>query len=182
MGKFNNPWDQQGNRRRKRLRQFSIGLAAFAVVFVGGMLLTPARPILIGAAGAVISSAVSGGEPFTCTVESVTDGDTFRCQEADENGRAIRVRLSGVAARETDGTCSPGHPCPDASAEAATAELTGLAMGWSLSCRKVGETYGRAAAFCERADGLDLSCAMVESGTVLKWRRHWGWHKCPKPG
>src|SRR3546814_18347466 len=61
---------------------------------------------------------------FACTVASITDGDTFRCSELGDDGRQIRVRLSGVAARERDGSCSPGHPCSAASAEAATAELS----------------------------------------------------------
>ena len=118
------------------------------------------------------------GNSFTCTVASITDGDTFKCSEADESGRQIRVRLSGVAARETDGTCSPGHPCPDATAEAATVELDRLAYGQALTCQAVGTTYGRVAAFCQRRDGVDLSCAMVASGTALRWDRHWQGHRC----
>ena len=118
------------------------------------------------------------GEAFSCTVASVTDGDTFRCAETGADGRQIRVRLSGVAARERDGSCSPGHPCPAASAEAATAELRRLALSEMLTCRDVGSTYGRVAAFCERPDGVDLSCAMVESGSALKWERYWDGHSC----
>lgn len=56
--------------------------------------------------------------------------------------------------------------------------LKGLVLGRSLSCEKMGQTYGRTAAFCQRADGIDLSCAMVESGTAAKWDRYWGWHSC----
>lgn len=124
------------------------------------------------------NTAGKQGETFSCTVSSVTDGDTFRCAETGQDGRQIRVRLSGVAARERDGSCSPGHPCPAATAEAATAELQRLALGQSLTCRDVGSTYGRVAAFCERSDGVDLSCAMVESGTALKWDRYWDGHDC----
>lgn len=190
LSRSKNPWRRHGEllslseyRRRRQVRHLSVGLAAFGAVFACGLLLTAGRPLLVSGAQAA-GGAVSGlfeGERFTCTVAKVTDGDTFRCQQRDVRGRAIRVRLSGVAARESDGSCSPGHPCPSASAEAATAELRGLALGWSLSCRKVGQTYGRVAAFCRRADGVDLSCAMVQSGTALKWQRYWGWHRCP-PG
>ena len=49
----------------------------------------------------------------------VNDGDTLRCQD----GR--RVRLHAIAARETVGSCSPGHPCPSASASASKAALVG---------------------------------------------------------
>lgn len=188
MGKFNVRWDKPDPyislakvRRRKRLRQIAIGTLAFIAVFLVGMLLTTGRGFLVDGAK-VAGGAISGifsGEPFTCSVASITDGDTFRCEETDEQGRAIRIRLSGVAARETDGTCSPGHPCPDASAEAATAALSHLARGQTLACQKVGETYGRVAAFCKRSDGVDLSCAMVESGTALKWWRYWRFHTCP---
>lgn len=115
---------------------------------------------------------------FPCTVSGITDGDTFRCRETDGAGREIRIRLSGVAAREADGSCSPGHPCPSATADAATAALRRLAAGRRLSCRQVGSTYGRVAAFCTREDDRDLSCAMVASGTVARWERYWGSHSC----
>jgi endonuclease YncB( thermonuclease family) len=121
------------------------------------------------------------GRSFDCTVAAVSDGDTFRCRETEADGRQIRVRLSGVAARERDGSCSPGHPCPEASAESAARELSALAEGRRLECRQVGATYGRRAAFCSREDGVDLSCAMVESGTAAVWPRHWGDHRCDAP-
>jgi endonuclease YncB( thermonuclease family) len=117
-------------------------------------------------------------ERFTCTVASVTDGDTLRCVEGDATGRQIRVRISGIDAREKDGTCAPGHPCASASAEAATAELQRLVSGQILSCKRVGETYGRVAAWCDRADGIDVSCAMMASGTVARWWKYWGLHRC----
>ena len=127
--------------------------------------------------GGEADGATAGGT-FPCTVASITDGDTFRCVERGSDGKQIRVRLSGVSARERDGSCSPGHPCPAASAEAATAELQRLALGQPLQCRNVGSTYGRIAAFCRRPDGLDLSCAMVASGTAARWDRYWGNHRC----
>jgi endonuclease YncB( thermonuclease family) len=116
--------------------------------------------------------AIASTTKFTCEVAHITDGDTFRCADG------TRVRLSGVAARESDGTCRPGHPCPAASAEAATAALHNIASGQVVVCRAVGETYGRVAAFCRRQDGLDLSCAMMQTGTVKKWWRYWGLHSC----
>ena len=117
-------------------------------------------------------------DTFTCTIASITDGDTFRCAELEVNGKQIRVRLSGVAAREKDGSCTAGHPCPDASPDAATAALKALTEGKPLQCRQVGTTYSRRAAFCSLPGGKDLSCAMVEGGTVAKWDKHWGDHRC----
>lgn len=123
-------------------------------------------------------SVEGGAGRFPCTVASITDGDTLRCRETDQDGRQIRVRVSGINARETDGTCSPGHPCPDATASAATAALRRLASGQVLLCRAVGMSYRRVAAFCSNEAGTDLSCAMVASGTAARWDRHWGRHRC----
>lgn len=128
--------------------------------------------------GEPAQETAAGPDTFTCTVASVTDGDTFRCRESGADGRQIRVRLSGIAARERDGSCTPGHPCPDGSAEAATAELTRLTDAGPLICRQIGDTYGRRAAFCRTAAGMDLSCAMVASGTAARWERYWGNHRC----
>jgi endonuclease YncB( thermonuclease family) len=156
-------------RQRKKSggQLYALAFLLFAGVFGAGMLYTQAHWL---APSRALPEAL--GDTFGCTVASITDGDTFRCADG------ARIRLSGVAARETDGTCSQGHPCPDASAEAATAELRSLASGRTLTCRNVGTTYNRIAAFCQREDGVDLSCAMVSSGTVLRWDRHWGSHMC----
>lgn len=135
-------------------------------------------------AGCSIASGEDRADTFACTVASISDGDTFRCAELEPSGKQIRVRLSGVNARERDGSCSANHPCPAASAEAATAALSDLALGQRLTCRQEGTTYNRRAAFCRRSDGVDLSCAMVASGTAAKWERYWGGHRCggsPRP-
>src|SRR3546814_5385241 len=69
---------------------------------------------------------------FACTVASITDGDTFRCSELGDDGRQIRVRLSGVAARERDGSCSPGHR-----SEEHTSELQSLMrISYAVFCLK----------------------------------------------
>lgn len=132
------------------------------------------QPVSAGKASAV---AAAGEGSFSCTVHSVTDGDTLRCVERGSDGRAIRVRLSGIAARERDGSCTVGHPCPSASAEASTAALERLVSGQILQCRAVGSTYARVAAFC-RAGSTDLSCAMVQGSHAAKWERYWGNHRC----
>lgn len=129
-------------------------------------------------AGADRASHLHDGGGFTCTVASITDGDTLRCREADATGRQIRVRIAGIAARETDGTCQTGHPCPAASAESATAELSRLASGQRLTCQPNGMSYRRIAAFCRNPAGVDLSCAMIASGTAARWDRHMAGHRC----
>ncbi|MFN4040018.1 MAG: thermonuclease family protein, partial [Erythrobacter sp.] len=66
-------------------------------------------------------ASIPAGQTFTCTPEAVWDGDgPVWCEEGP------RIRLAGIAARELDGTCSPGHPCPDASAETARDALVRL--------------------------------------------------------
>jgi endonuclease YncB( thermonuclease family) len=134
------------------------------------------------------AAQVSAGAGFACTPVKLWDGDgPIHCAEGP------RIRLSGIAARETDGSCSPGHPCPAASAEAAREALaallgrtTGTAPqghllieGPALTCRAFGSAGGnRTAAWCVSPTKGDLSCAMVKSGTVVKWDRYWGKHAC----
>ncbi len=100
---------------------------------------------------------------FSCRVSSITDGDTLRCADG------MRIRLHAVAARESDETCSPGHPCPSASAASATAKLSELASGQTLQCQKTGTSYKRVTAICQNEDRVEINCAMVRSGTTVIW-------------
>lgn len=134
-------------------------------------------------------NVVPSGQTFMCTPVAVWDGDgPIWCDEGQ------RIRLAGIAAREMDGTCSPGHPCPEASAEAARDELVRLLGGPKgrlgtghikvsaspLTCQSVGGGGGsRTAAWCSTASGVDLNCAMMASGKALRWDRYWGRHTCP---
>jgi hypothetical protein len=113
-----------------------------------------------------------GSIGFTCSVASITDGDTLRCADG------TRVRIAGINAREHDGSCNIGAPCPDASPQAATAALSALASGQVLQCEPNGRTYNRIAAFCRTSGGVDVSCAILSSDTVAQWDRHWGSHTC----
>ena len=100
---------------------------------------------------------------FDCRVRYITDGDTLRCWDG------TRIRLHAVAARETDETCSPGHPCPSASAASATAKLTELANGQTLRCVQTGTSYNRVVAICRNEADVEINCAMVQSGTTVVW-------------
>ncbi|MCL6741166.1 hypothetical protein LZ518_08485 [Sphingomonas sp. RB56-2] len=131
---------------------------------------------------------VTAGQSFTCTPTAVWDGDgPIWCAEGP------RVRLAGIAAREMDGSCSPGQPCPNASAEAARDQLVGLLGGprgrlatghirvaaRPMNCRSNGSAGGsRTAAWCILANGVDLNCAMIRSGLALRWDRYWRSHRC----
>ena len=128
------------------------------------------------------------GESFTCTPIRVWDGDgPIWCAEGP------RIRLSGIAAREMDGTCRPGQPCPNASAIQARDALVGLigrpvgvsseghilVSGQALRCRSAGSAGGsRTAAWCQSPKSGDLSCAMVRGGWALRWDRYWKNHRC----
>lgn len=100
---------------------------------------------------------------FLCDVSSITDGDTLRCVDG------TRIRLHAVAARESDETCKPGHPCPSASAASATAMLSQLASGQTLQCEQTGTSYGRVTAVCWNQRNTEINCAMVNSGTTVVW-------------
>ncbi|MGN3974210.1 thermonuclease family protein [Tsuneonella sp. SYSU-LHT278] len=137
----------------------------------------------------IAATIVPAGERFTCTPTRVWDGDgPIWCAEGP------RVRLSGVAAREIDGSCRDGQPCPAASAtdaRDALVRLVGRAAGRSseghvlvagptMTCRSDGSAGGsRTAAWCVSPIGGDLSCAMVRGGWALRWNRYWRGHRCP---
>jgi len=109
---------------------------------------------------------------FQCTVTGVHDGDgPIYCRELDVQGKPVKIRLNGIAARELDETCRPGHPCPTASGADAKAALSTLVSGRVLDCRSVGKSFSRVVAIC-LAGGKDVSCSMVASRTALRWPRH----------
>nr|WP_238474161.1 hypothetical protein [Altericroceibacterium spongiae] len=109
---------------------------------------------------------------------AVWDGDgALWCREGP------KIRLEGIAAREMDGSCRPGQPCPAASAEEARDALVDLLGGpkgkWktghiivrypSMQCQNLGQSYDRIVARCKLKDGRDLSQAMLDTRTVLRW-------------
>ena len=131
---------------------------------------------------------VAAGSSFICTPSAVWDGDgPIWCVEGP------KIRLAGVAAREIDGSCRPGHPCPSSSGLAARDELVrilGGPRGYTstghvrvvaspLTCYSDGSAGGsRTAAWCRTLSGIDLNCAMVASRRATRWERYWRGHKC----
>ena len=130
----------------------------------------------------VAASIVATGASFTCTPVRVWDGDgPIWCAEGP------RIRLSGSAAREIDGTCKSTYPCPRASGEAARdalVRLIGKPVGRSraghvlvsakpLTCISRGSGKGeRTAASCRTGSGSDLGCALVRGGYALRWAQY----------
>jgi endonuclease YncB( thermonuclease family) len=133
-------------------------------------------------------STVPAGAEFTCTPTRVWDGDgPIWCAEGP------RIRLAGIAAREIDGTCNVGQPCPSAGAIEARDHLAGLigitggesseghllVRGPAMRCISDGSAGGgRTAAWCVSPRSGDLSCAMVRDGYALAWERYWRGHQC----
>jgi endonuclease YncB( thermonuclease family) len=97
---------------------------------------------------------------FSCEVQSVTDGDTFRCSSG------TRVRLSSIDTPEMPGSCRSGRTCAPGDPYAAKAALERLISGRTVQCEPVGMSYNRVAAWCH-VNGLDLSCAMVRGGYAI---------------
>lgn len=88
------------------------------------------------------------------------------------DGRPIKIRLTAIAAREIDGSCSEGHPCPTATGTAARAALVKLALGKKLRCEPTGRSYNRVTAWCWTPAGVELNCAMVRGGWALRWAKY----------
>src|SRR3712207_5911379 len=125
------------------------------------------------------ASIVAAGSTFTCTPTHVWDGDgPIWCAEGP------KIRLAGIAAREIDGSCRPGHPCPGSSGRAARDHLVQLLGGPKgkaasghirvkarpLRCLSEGSGKGsRTAAWCTSPTAGDLSCAMVRANFALPW-------------
>lgn len=134
------------------------------------------------------SNIIENGTSFACTAEAVWDGDgPIWCREGP------RIRLAGVAARELDGSCRTGHPCPTISGIVARNTLVGLLGGprgtlrtghvkvaaVRLACVSQGDGKGgRTAAWCAAPRVGDLSCALVGKGVALRWDRYWREGKC----
>jgi endonuclease YncB( thermonuclease family) len=127
----------------------------------------------------LILAPIAVGVSFTCTPIRMWDGDgPIWCAEGP------KIRLAGIAAREIDGTCKVGHPCPQASGKAALDALVRLigrpagrspeghvlVKGRPLRCVSHGPGKGeRTAALCSTSAGVDLSCAMMRGGFALRW-------------
>lgn len=131
---------------------------------------------------------IVAGALFACTPTLVYDGDgPIFCAEGP------RIRVAGIAARERDNSCRAGHPCPTATGDQALRALVTLLGGSrrmvrlggagydhirvrapTMRCLSTGDAGGnRTGAFCLLADGRNLSCAMLATGTVVRWDRFW---------
>lgn len=135
-----------------------------------------------------MATIIPAGQSFACTPTRVWDGDgPIWCAQGP------RVRVAGIAARESDGTCRSDQPCPAVDAVRSRdglVQLVGVPTGRSLQghilvkgpamrCISIGDGVGsRTAAWCTSPKSGDISCAMVAGGWALKWERYWKEHRC----
>lgn len=166
-------------------------LAKFAMALVLPAFV-PAEPFpplaTVTYTAAALPEVVSRGATFSCTPTAVWDGDgPIWCAEGP------KIRLSGVAAREMDGSCRANQPCPTVSAVEARDRLVqllggpkgGLGTGHikvqspPIRCVSDGSAGGsRTAAWCTSPTFGDLSCAVVRAGGAVRWPKYWGRHRC----
>ncbi len=97
---------------------------------------------------------------FLCTVASVADGDSLRCEDGTQ------VELHAIDAPELGG-CRKGRPCTDIDPRKAQAALTRITLGKRLRCEPTGKIDGRVTAWC-RVAGADVSCAMYRGGWAVR--------------
>ena len=150
----------EGGMSRLIDRRFVAGFVSVFVALGAAFVFMATRP----APAAEVAQGF-GRSAFECQVTRVHDGDTLTCSSG------VRVRLNAINARELDGSCGTGHPCPTASGTAARDYLRRLALGQTLACRQTGTSYNRVTAWCAAENGADLSCAMVTAGMAARWER-----------
>lgn len=165
-----------------------LAIFALALVLPAIVPVEPFAPLATVTSTAAPSTAVPAGQTFACTPTAVWDGDgPVWCAEGP------RIRIAGVAAREMDGTCNAGQPCPPVAALDARDRLVRLLGGplgtlpeghivvrsATMTCVSEGSAGGsRTAAWCSSPAFGDLSCAVVRAGGAVRWPRYWRDHRC----
>jgi endonuclease YncB( thermonuclease family) len=154
-----------GQAKRSNAKFVGTVIVVAVAAFIATLFWPRSADLVMLREGGQVSAQESGwAYDFACDVAYVNDGDTLRCKDG------TRVRLHAIAARETDGSCSQGHPCPTASASMSTSALTQLA-GRRITCIQTGTSYQRVTAICRNDAGVEINCAMVERGAAVVWDR-----------
>ena len=102
----------------------------------------------------------SNKQVISCNSPYIIDGDTFSC-----NGE--RIRMANIDAPEMPEHCRRGRRCPPGTPFASKNCLHSISRG-SVTCLSIEKDhYGRTVARC-KANGKDLSCAMVAAGHAIE--------------
>jgi endonuclease YncB( thermonuclease family) len=111
----------------------------------------------------------STGRAFPCTVVKVMDGDgPVICEEQDQSGQQVQVRLRGIEARDGDGNCRISQGCPEMNWQEAKAVLVRVA-GARMSCLPRDTYRDRVDAFCSTLSGVDVNCELIKMGAAVRW-------------
>ena len=133
----------------------------------------------------LLALALLAGQPFACDAVALHDVDgPIHCRSGE------KIRLQGIGATETDGSCRPGQPCipgdPMAQRRTMATAVIGARIAredgglygqlWfaapvALRCVATGQSHARVTAWCRRADGADLSRGAIRAGVAARWAR-----------
>lgn len=129
---------------------------------------------------------VTAGRAFDCAAIALHDVDgPIHCRAGE------KIRLQGIGATETDGSCRPGQPCIPGDPMVQRRDMARRVIGatiaredpgrfgqaWfvrpvMLQCVATGRSHERVTAWCRRPDGADLSCEAIRAGIAARWTRY----------
>jgi len=125
-----------------------------------------------------------------CLAIALHDVDgPIHCQSGE------KIRLQGIGATETNGSCNPNQPCVPGDLFVQR-RITAGAMGaaafkedigsngkpalygqlWfkdpiRLVCDVTGRSHNRQTAWCKLPNGKDVSCEAIKAGVALRWAK-----------
>lgn len=131
------------------------------------------------------------GLTLLCLAIAIHDVDgPIHCQTGE------RIRLQGIGATETNGRCNPNQPCVSGDPFAQRRKMAAIIGAqtqredrghdgrpalygqlWfkqpvKLHCEITGKSHARLTAWCQGADGRDLSCAAIAGRIAVRWTRY----------
>lgn len=120
----------------------------------------------------MLTAIILAAAPFSCTVTSVHDGDTFTC------AGGTKVRVAGIQAPDFADTerCRrrrADYVCSDRAARASQWVISALVLRRRMDCQAIEPSYQRVVARCRLPDGRDVSCAAIAAGAATRWDRYW---------
>ncbi len=148
------------------LRRLDPHLLVVTTVIVAALIFIAAS--MLGRLG-IETVDTSTGRTFPCTVVKVMDGDgPVICEEQDQLGRQVQVRLRGIEARDGDGNCRIAQGCPQMNWQEARAVLIRIA-GARMNCVSHDAYRDRVDSFCSTLSGADVNCELVKMGAAVRW-------------